>query len=472
MALTTKTRDEMPETEFAVPGKRKLPMHDEKHVRMAWDMVDRTQGLTDEERAEARRRLLRKAKELEIDTADWHKIKAMAIEAMSLEVPEVKDHPNRMPFSGILVRLDEPSTLPPHGSGKRRIIVTRACAEKALPSLLGMGVNFTEKLDGHDPQKKIGIISVAEVREDKSGAFIHTEGFIYASDFPDAAARIRADKKRLGFSFEAVDAKSADPGADPLVITECVFTGAAILRKDKAAFSTTALAANADRQIEDFDMTPEELKAAIAAAVGETLPAALKPITDRLEKIEASATTSTIQAKANTEKMVEPHANALDSAADAMECAGIGGHAERGHVAIARKMAKHLRAAAALGQIPHVWNDHSFLMASGDKDTNVSAEAIKQAVESAMKPLKDEIATQATTIKDLKAAAANAVKEPERRSVPAALTALLAKGDQSPDGDGKYTVEQVDKILDAQQVSGVDRIEAKTRLKAAGMIAA
>jgi hypothetical protein len=54
----------------------------------------------------------------------------------------------------------------------------------------------------------------------------------------------------------------------------------------------------------------------------------------------------------NLEK-IEPHALRLESAADKMESAGIGGHASRGHVVILRDMASCLRADAAKGRMSH-----------------------------------------------------------------------------------------------------------------------
>lgn len=70
--LSTEEREELDSKEFAVPSKRKLPINDKEHVKLAWDMVDRTEGLTDKEREEARKRILAKAKELGVDTSDWN----------------------------------------------------------------------------------------------------------------------------------------------------------------------------------------------------------------------------------------------------------------------------------------------------------------------------------------------------------------------------------------------------------------
>jgi hypothetical protein len=68
-----------------------------------------------------------------------------------------------MPFSGVLTKLDQPSDGPPSGSGGKRIVLTKKAAEAALDTLLGMAVDFTPELDGHDPQAKIGVITGVEI---------------------------------------------------------------------------------------------------------------------------------------------------------------------------------------------------------------------------------------------------------------------------------------------------------------------
>lgn len=67
-----KQRDEAPASDWAVPSKKKLRIDDAKHVKLAWDMVDRTFGLTDEERKTARMRILARAKKLGVDTSTWN----------------------------------------------------------------------------------------------------------------------------------------------------------------------------------------------------------------------------------------------------------------------------------------------------------------------------------------------------------------------------------------------------------------
>ncbi len=56
---------------FALPDKEKLPIEDADHVKLAWDMVGRTEGLTEAERVEARRRIRARAKEIGVDTSGW-----------------------------------------------------------------------------------------------------------------------------------------------------------------------------------------------------------------------------------------------------------------------------------------------------------------------------------------------------------------------------------------------------------------
>lgn len=474
MALTKAERDALPDEQFAFPRTRQCPMHDAKHVKMAWDMVDTTKGVTDAERTEARRRILDRAKAVGVDTSGWAKIEAMSIvsiEAMSLGVP-TEAHPNRMPFTGILTRIDYVSEMAPHGSGGRKVVVSRACADKALGTLLGMGVNYTAKFDNHDAQKKIGIIDSAEVRTDKIGPYIHIEGFIYASNFPDAAARIRADKDVLGFSFECQSLVLADPGADPLVLKDCVFTGAAILRKDKAAFMTTALAARAEGQHQEIEMDKDELAAALALAMKPTNDA-ITAMGERLGKVEAAAADPVKLAAANMTHMVEPHAKALEACASGMEAAGIGGDETRGHAVIARKMAAHLRAAGATGQLPSAFRDPSYYAAS-DKGApaTIDAAAITAAVEVATKPLVDQIAAQGTMITDLKAKGFSQAPAPERHSVSTEIVALLAKGGLEMKDDTKLTIPQADDFLAKAGVTGTRAMEAKLNLRAAGRIAA
>jgi hypothetical protein len=187
-------------------------------------------------------------------------------------------------------------------------MMLRSAAEAALPSLLGMAVDITPEFDGHDAQAKIGVITGATIE----GSDLRIEGFVYAADFPEEAAFIKANKNNLGFSFEAQDIRVESLDSDPLVITACVFTGAAILEKVKAAFTTTSLAASAAAG-DDIQMTKEELQAVLAAA--------LTPINDQITEIKAGQAMleTKIEAGKELHAKVSPHAEKLRACAGALK---------------------------------------------------------------------------------------------------------------------------------------------------------
>jgi hypothetical protein len=468
MALSKVERDALPDSDFAVPSKRALPIHDFRHVRLAWSQLSRTEGLSGDERKEARARILERAKTLGMDTSDWDTIKAMRFElaslsAMSLDMPDVADHPNKMPFSGILTRLDQPSDAAPHGSSGKRVMLTKACAEKALGSLLGMAVDFTPDFDGHDPVRKIGIFTAATIEGDA----LHVEGFIYAADFPEEAARIKTDKDKLGFSFEAQQIHVESLDTDPLVIVDCVFTGAAILLKDKAAYMTTSLAASAAG---DIEMTKEELEAILAAA--------LKPVTDEIATIKASQVElgSKIEAGKELHAKVAPFADKLRSCAAGMSAAGIGVHQTRGHVAILNRMADNMEAEAMGGSLPHIYRDHDYAGGSyyAGADTRVDAPAGGAVVTetAAEKALKAEVASLTTKFNDLQASRADTATQPERKTIPPQIASLLAKAGSAPGDDGKVSVAKLDEALSAANVDTRQRIAIKRGLERDGLLAA
>jgi hypothetical protein len=77
-ALSKSERDALKASDFAVPGKRALPMHDEKHAKLAWSQVAKTKDLTDDERKSAYRRILARLKKLGVNVARY-KSKGKAI---------------------------------------------------------------------------------------------------------------------------------------------------------------------------------------------------------------------------------------------------------------------------------------------------------------------------------------------------------------------------------------------------------
>ena len=161
----------------------------------------------------------------------------MQIRAMAVEFPAVEGHPNRVPFEGVLTVVDAPSDKAPSGARGHRVILTRAAAEAALPSLLGMAVDFKAGWDGHDAKQKCGIVTAAEM----DGAGLRVRGYLFARDFAEMMREMEAHgDEALGMSYELADAHVEDMRASVWRLTKATFTGAAILLRDKAAYQGTS----------------------------------------------------------------------------------------------------------------------------------------------------------------------------------------------------------------------------------------
>jgi hypothetical protein len=236
---------------------------------------------------------------------EWKGNMTIALESMAVTMPEVEGHPNRAGFRGVLTVVDVPSQRAPAGSKGRRVLLTRSAAEAALPSLLGMALDYAPTFDRHDVRRKVGVITSADV----VGRNLEVGGYLYAKDFPDiveevgksgrrrsdlghrtsggrpaasglgiaalgtegnrlraslaaAVERIRSltaairgtggldtpvlraeaatsSAAELGMSFEVTDVLVTDTRERVWTLMKVTFTGAAILRKDKAAYRDT-----------------------------------------------------------------------------------------------------------------------------------------------------------------------------------------------------------------------------------------
>lgn len=204
-------------------------------------------------------------------------------------------HPNKMKFSGVLVRLDEPSTKPPNGSHGHRIMVPAVVAKSRLDTLIGMGLNYSPDLEGHAHRRKVGVIEKAWIK----GKDLWVSGTVWKHDFPEAVEDLK--QSGLGMSMELGNVQVADQTSRVWELTDFHFLGATILWKDSAAYyDTKAIAANAEQKgtivmavkrgkeaPKVISITAGQLqtlaKMSAAAAVKE-----LKPQLDRLEELSAS----------------------------------------------------------------------------------------------------------------------------------------------------------------------------------------
>jgi hypothetical protein len=125
------------------------------------------------------------------------------LKSMAVAMPEVVGHPNRAAFSGVLTMVDVPSQRAPSGAKGHLVVLTRRAAEAALPSLLGMALDYSPSLDRHDVRRKVGVITRAEI----VGRNVELGGHLFARDFPEIVEEIGKSRagsdRRSGDSFRA-----------------------------------------------------------------------------------------------------------------------------------------------------------------------------------------------------------------------------------------------------------------------------
>ena len=122
------------------------------------------------------------------------------LKSMAVAMPEVRGHPNRRAFQGVLTMVDVPSERAPSGAKGHLVVLTRRAAEAALPSLLGMGVDYSPALDRHDVRCKVGVITRAEI----VGRNVELGGYLFARDFPEIVEEIAKSARENGRrSFES-----------------------------------------------------------------------------------------------------------------------------------------------------------------------------------------------------------------------------------------------------------------------------
>ena len=175
--------------------------------------------------------------------------RGLTMRAMAVRLPEVTGHPNRLPFEGCLTLVDVASDKAPSGARGHRVLLTREAAEAAIPSLLGMAVDYKAGWDGHDARQKCGIITTAHME----GRRLLVGGYLFARDFPEfermegrlggVGAGAEGD---MGMSYELADAHVADMRAPVWTLTRATFTGAAILLREKAAYRATSFRVRRD----------------------------------------------------------------------------------------------------------------------------------------------------------------------------------------------------------------------------------
>jgi hypothetical protein len=126
-------------------------------------------------------------------------IEMIELNSMAVAMPEVAGHPNRAAFRGVLTMVDVASQRAPSGARGHLVMLTKRAAEAALPSLLGMAVDYSPALDRHDARCKVGVITRAEI----VGRNVELGGYLYARDFPEIVEEIA--KARPGHDRKPID---------------------------------------------------------------------------------------------------------------------------------------------------------------------------------------------------------------------------------------------------------------------------
>ncbi|MGB8583077.1 MAG: hypothetical protein WCD47_19830, partial [Candidatus Sulfotelmatobacter sp.] len=128
------------------------------------------------------------------------------LKSMAVAMPEVRGHPNRRAFQGVLTMVDVPSERAPSGAKGHLVVLTRRAAEAALPSLLGMGVDYSPALDRHDVRCKVGVITRAEI----VGRNVELGGYLFARDFPEIVEEIAKSARENGRKSLESSRKTSD----------------------------------------------------------------------------------------------------------------------------------------------------------------------------------------------------------------------------------------------------------------------
>ena len=157
-----------------------------------------------------------------------------------------------MPCEGVLTLVDVPSDKAPSGSRGHRVVLPKSAAEAALPSLLGMAVNFRPDWEGHDARTKRGILTEADI----VGQRLMVRGYLHGRDLNEIVKKIKQlPPGCLGMSYETTDTHVEDMRAQVWKLTRATFTGAAILLREKAAYKQTEFRLLDSTKVEQIAVT-------------------------------------------------------------------------------------------------------------------------------------------------------------------------------------------------------------------------
>lgn len=233
---------------------------------------------------------------------------------------------NWLPFTGTCLFADQPSDGIPSGGVDKPVRFPSAELDKALDSMVDMGVDCEwpedfwdgpeEAFSGHNDRFKIGVVKTS-VRKDNEMVI---SGGLWSNDFSDICDMYRNAKASLGFSVE-VYFNLVDQG-EYYDAVDIEFTGVAILFSDLAAFKDTYIAA---KRGGDKKMTKEEMKELLDANF-KAQQEAIEGLTKQLENValgfaEDRAARKEAEEKAQAELAAAAEATKLEEQKKADEAA-------------------------------------------------------------------------------------------------------------------------------------------------------
>jgi phage I-like protein len=229
---------------FAVPGKRELLIRDPEHVQLAWDMVDRTADLTDAERAEARRRILARARALGMDTSGW--TRAAHSQGADMDIATVRK------ALGLPDTADEAACLAAMESGRQQVALQAEQIADREKRLAEFDKKFVP-LDQHIALQAEVDTMKRSAAQDAATRFIDAA---IAEGKPIAAETVR--QRMIALHME-------DPSATEKMIGEMPSINAGGLGgrpKQPSATAGTEMMSTEDKEVmAKFGMKPEELMA-------------------------------------------------------------------------------------------------------------------------------------------------------------------------------------------------------------------
>jgi hypothetical protein len=173
----------------------------------------------------------------------------------SLVEVEAERRANKIPFTGILFRMDEPSESSPSKGSDYPLFISRTVAEpliQAIASSGGLPIDVDDTLSKHSNPNIAGVMTNAEIQ----GSNFVVHGHLFPWSQKEKVGLILANQKHLGMSMNALaNGVVIDRGGRKVFeIRDLELLGANVLFKDRATYQKT----NFEAQIAASSSTTNE----------------------------------------------------------------------------------------------------------------------------------------------------------------------------------------------------------------------